>query len=50
MAVVRLVSTSTVRIKATGQIATTADQGLGVFGKSSDGRWRIIRLMAYERP
>jgi ketosteroid isomerase-like protein len=50
MAVVRLVSTSTVKIKATGQTATTADQGLAVFGKSSDDHWRIIRLMAYERP
>jgi steroid delta-isomerase len=50
MAVVRLVSTSTVKIKATGQTVTTADQGMAVFGKRSDGPWRIIRLMAYERP
>jgi ketosteroid isomerase-like protein len=50
MAVVRLVWTSTVRVKASGQVTTTVDQGLDVFGKGSDGVWRIIRYMAYERP
>ena len=25
-------------------------QGLDVFGKGDDGRWRIIRFMTYERP
>ena len=50
MAVVRLTWTSTVRVKATGQVSTSVDQGLDVFGKGSDGVWRIIRYMAYERP
>jgi ketosteroid isomerase-like protein len=50
MAVVRLSWTTTKRVKATGQVSTTVDQGLDVFGKGSDGVWRIIRYMAYERP
>ena len=50
MAVVRLTWTTTTRVKATGQVSTTVDQGLDVFGKGSDGVWRIIRYMAYERP
>jgi ketosteroid isomerase-like protein len=50
MAAVRLVWTLTTRIKATGKVSTTEEQGLDVFGKGSDGRWRIIRFMTYERP
>jgi ketosteroid isomerase-like protein len=50
MAAVRLVWTLTTRVKATGQVSTTEEQGLDVFGKGSDGRWRIIRFMTYERP
>jgi ketosteroid isomerase-like protein len=50
MAVVRLVWTLTTRIKATGQVSTTEEQGLDVFGKGSDGHWRIIRFITYERP
>jgi len=50
MAVVRLTWTTTTRVKATGQVSTTVDQGLDVFGRGSDGVWRIIRYMAYERP
>jgi ketosteroid isomerase-like protein len=50
MAVVRLTWTTTTRIKATGQVTTTFDEGLDVFGRGSDGTWRIIRYMAYERP
>jgi ketosteroid isomerase-like protein len=50
MAVARLVWTTTTRAKATGQVSTSVDQGLDVFGRGSDGRWRIIRYMAYERP
>jgi ketosteroid isomerase-like protein len=50
MAVVRLTWTSTVRVKATGQVSTAVDQGLDVFGKGSDGVWRIIRYMAFDRP
>jgi hypothetical protein len=47
---VRLVWTLTTRVKATGKVGTTEEQGLDVFGKGSDGRWRIIRFMTYERP
>jgi steroid delta-isomerase len=50
MAAVRLTWKTTTRIKATGQISTSMDQGLDVFGRGSDGIWRIIRYMAYERP
>jgi ketosteroid isomerase-like protein len=50
MAVVRLTWTSTKRVKATGQVSTAVDQGLDVFGKGSDGVWRIIRYMAFDRP
>ena len=50
MAAVRLSWTTTIRIKATGQVSTSIDQGLDVFGRGSDGRWRIIRYMAYEQP
>jgi len=50
MAAVRLVWTLTTRDKSTGKVSTTVDQGLDVFGKGSDGTWRIIRYMTYERP
>lgn len=49
MAVARLTWTTTTRVKATGQVSTSKDQGLDVFGRGSDGSWRIIRYMAYER-
>jgi ketosteroid isomerase-like protein len=50
LAAVRLLWTLTTRVKATGQASTTQEQGLDVFGKGDDGRWRIIRFMTYERP
>jgi len=50
MAAVRLLWTLTTRIKATGAVTTAEEQGLDVFGKGSDGRWRIIRFMTYARP
>jgi ketosteroid isomerase-like protein len=50
MAVVRLTWTTTTRIKTTGQISTSVYPGLDVFGRGSDGIWRIIRYMAFERP
>jgi ketosteroid isomerase-like protein len=50
MAAVRLKWTLTARLKATGTVSTTEDQGLDVFGKGSDGRWRIIRFMSWQRP
>jgi ketosteroid isomerase-like protein len=50
MALARLVWTLTTRVKATGEVSTTEEHGLDVFGRGSDGRWRIIRFMTYERP
>jgi ketosteroid isomerase-like protein len=50
MAAVRLTWTTTTRVKASGQVSTSVDQGLDVFGRGSDGTWRIIRYMAFERP
>jgi ketosteroid isomerase-like protein len=50
MAAVRLVWTLTTRVKATGAVSATEEQGLDVFGKGSDGNWRILRFMTYERP
>ncbi|MEO6784208.1 MAG: hypothetical protein ABI196_25545, partial [Bradyrhizobium sp.] len=50
MAAVRLVWTLTATLKATGQVSTTVEQGLDVFGKGSDGSWRILRFMTYDRP
>jgi ketosteroid isomerase-like protein len=50
LAAVRLLWTLTARVKATGQVSTTQEQGLDVFAKGDDGRWRIIRFMTYERP
>lgn len=50
MAVARIVWTTMKRDKATGQVSTSVDQGLDVFGRGPDGQWRIIRYMAYERP
>jgi steroid delta-isomerase len=50
MAAVRLTWTTTTRNKASGQVSTSVDQGLDVFGRGSDGTWRIIRYMAFERP
>jgi ketosteroid isomerase-like protein len=50
MAAVRLKWTLTARVKATGNVSSTEEQGLDVFGKGSDGRWRIIRFMSWQRP
>ena len=50
MAAVRLVWTLTTRVKATGELGTTEEQDLDVFGRGSDGHWRIVRFMTYERP
>lgn len=48
MAAVRLVWTLTAR-EAGGRVATTIDQGLDVFRREDDGRWRIVRYMSFER-
>lgn len=46
-AVVRLTWTLTVQPKD-GQAITAIEPGLDVFRKESDGRWRIVRYMAFE--
>jgi ketosteroid isomerase-like protein len=50
MAAVRIVWTTTTRDKASGQVTTSVDQGLDVFGRAGDGSWHIVRYVAYERP
>jgi ketosteroid isomerase-like protein len=50
MAAVRLAWTLTTRVKETGAVTTVEEQGLDVFGRDSDGHWRIIRFVSYERP
>jgi ketosteroid isomerase-like protein len=50
VAAVRLVWTLTTRVKETGAVTTAEEQGLDVFGRDSDGHWRIIRFISYERP
>jgi steroid delta-isomerase len=47
-AVVRLTWTSTIRPQA-GRAITAVEPGLDVFRKETDGRWRIVRYMAYEQ-
>ena len=49
MAAVRLTWTLTSRKKSSGETKETVDQGLDIFGRSSDGRWQIIRFMSFER-
>jgi len=49
MAAVRIVWTTVARDKASGRIETSVDDGLDVFRREDDGRWRILRYMAYER-
>ena len=49
MAAVRLVWTLTSKKKSGGETKVTEEQGLDIFGRSSDGRWQIIRFMSFER-
>ena len=49
MAAVRLVWTLTSKKKSTGETKVVEEQGLDIFGRSSDGRWQIIRFMSFER-
>ncbi len=49
MAAVRLSWTLTAKTKSSGETKVTEEQGLDIFGRSSDGRWQIIRFMSYER-
>jgi steroid delta-isomerase len=48
VAVVRLIWTLTIRPKGGAEI-TAIEPGLDVFRRERDGRWRIIRYMAYEQ-
>jgi len=49
MAAVRLVWTLTSKAKAGGETRVAEEQGLDILGRSSDGRWQILRFMSYER-
>ena len=48
VAVVRLTWTLTITPKD-GTTITSIEPGLDVFRKEADGRWRIVRYMAYEQ-
>ena len=48
MAAVRLLWTLTSKAKS-GETKVTEEQGLDIFGRSSDGRWQIIRFMSFEK-
>ena len=48
VAVVRLTWTLTITPKD-GKTITSIEPGLDVFRKEADGRWRIVRYMAYEQ-
>lgn len=49
MAVVRLTWTLTARRKGAARPTVSVEPGLDVFRRQADGRWRIVRYMAYER-
>jgi steroid delta-isomerase len=48
VAVVRVVWTETVRDTATGTETRTVEPGLDVFRREGDGRWRILRYLAFD--
>jgi len=48
LAVVRLVWM--VKLTADGKTVATEEPGLDVFRRQPDGKWRIIRYLAYEAP
>ena len=48
VAVVRLVWTLTIK-KQDGGTAESIQPGMDIFRKQSDGSWKIIRYIAYER-
>lgn len=50
LAVVRLVWTSRVAADGASQAVETREPGLDVFRRQPDGKWRIIRYLAYEAP
>jgi ketosteroid isomerase-like protein len=47
LAVVRLTWTLTVKGDAAAQDVTTEEPGIDIFRKQPDGRWQIIRFIAY---
>ncbi len=49
LAAVLLTWTLTVRQRDTGREVTSVEPGLDVFHRESDGRWRILRYLAYEQ-
>ncbi|MCP4617539.1 MAG: hypothetical protein GY844_14030 [Bradyrhizobium sp.] len=49
MAAVRLLWTLTSKKKGSDETKVTEEQGLDIFGRSSDGHWQIIRFMSFER-
>ncbi len=48
VAIARVVWTQTVRDAATGTETKTVEPGLDVLRREGDGRWRIIRYLAFE--
>lgn len=48
IAIARVVWTQTVRENASGKETKTVEPGLDVFRREPDGRWRIIRYLAYD--
>ena len=50
LAVVRLTWTLKVRSEGTPGDVTSQDTGLDVFRRQPDGRWKIIRYIAFEAP
>jgi ketosteroid isomerase-like protein len=50
LAVVRLVWTLEVSDRATGErLQTSVEPGMDVFRRGEDGRWKIVRYLAFER-
>jgi steroid delta-isomerase len=49
VAVVRLTWTLTIRDKGKARDITSVEPGLDVFRRQGDGRWRIVRYVAYEQ-
>ena len=50
LAVVRLIWTLEVTIPGTANVVRSKEPGLDVFRRQTDGRWKIVRYIAYEAP
>jgi len=48
IAIARVVWTQTIRENDSGKETRTVEPGLDVFRKEPDGKWRIIRYLAYD--